>query len=96
MPDAEGLAAQHMAVQRIRAALTTLSPNDVRIIIEVYYLGRSAADAAVVLGIPERTVVSRTYHALRALRDACGLSSAACELRGMEANPDERAQSLPT
>lgn len=52
-------------------ALTALSPDHRAVLLETYYRGRSVAEAARVLGIPEGTVKSRTYYALRALRLAC-------------------------
>jgi RNA polymerase sigma-70 factor (ECF subfamily) len=56
----------------VRQALATLRPEHRRVIVEVYYRGRSVAEAAEILGIPSGTVKSRTYHALRALRAALG------------------------
>jgi RNA polymerase sigma-70 factor, ECF subfamily len=52
----------------ITEALRTLSPQHRRVLLEVHYRDRSVAEAAAVLGIPEGTVRSRTYYALRALR----------------------------
>ena len=49
-------------------ALGALRPEHRRVLVETYYLGRSVAEAAVVLGIPAGTVKSRTYYALRALK----------------------------
>ncbi|MBX6371083.1 MAG: sigma-70 family RNA polymerase sigma factor [Acidothermus sp.] len=49
-------------------ALNSLSPDHRRVLVETYYRGRSVAEAAAVLGIPQGTVKSRTYYALRALR----------------------------
>jgi RNA polymerase sigma-70 factor (ECF subfamily) len=40
------------------------------VIEQCYYQGRTTADAAAVLGIPEGTVKSRAHYALRALRVA--------------------------
>jgi RNA polymerase sigma-70 factor (ECF subfamily) len=52
----------------VAEALRSLSPDHRRVLLEVHYRDRSVAEAALVLGIPEGTVRSRTYYALRALR----------------------------
>jgi RNA polymerase sigma-70 factor, ECF subfamily len=52
----------------VAAALADLSPPHRAVIIETYYHGRSVAEAATALGIPEGTVKSRTHYALRALK----------------------------
>jgi RNA polymerase sigma-70 factor (ECF subfamily) len=49
-------------------AITQLSNEHRAVLLECYYRGRSVADAARRLGIPEGTVKSRTHYALRALR----------------------------
>jgi RNA polymerase sigma-70 factor (ECF subfamily) len=49
-------------------AITQLSPEHRAVLLECYYRGRSVAEAARRLGIPEGTVKSRTHYALRALR----------------------------
>lgn len=49
-------------------ALGALSPEHKAVIVQTYYLGRSVADAAEVLGIPPGTVKSRAFYALRALK----------------------------
>lgn len=49
-------------------ALSSLSDSHREIIIETYYKGRSAIEAAESLCIPIGTVKSRMYHALRSLR----------------------------
>ena len=56
----------------VRAALATLSVDHRQVLLQIYYRGRSVAEAARILGVPEGTVKSRTYHALRALRSAVG------------------------
>ena len=55
---------------QIADALRSLSPDHRRVIVEVYYRGRSVAEAAAALGVPRGTVQSRTFYALRALRVA--------------------------
>jgi RNA polymerase sigma-70 factor (ECF subfamily) len=49
-------------------ALSRLSPDHRAVLEQCYYQGRTTADAAAVLGIPEGTVKSRAHYALRALR----------------------------
>ncbi|GEP48816.1 sigma-70 family RNA polymerase sigma factor [Microbacterium saccharophilum] len=52
----------------IEEALATLTPEHRAVIVTAYYGGRSIAQAAVELGVPEGTVKSRLHYALRALR----------------------------
>jgi RNA polymerase sigma-70 factor (ECF subfamily) len=52
----------------VAQALSTLSPDHRAVLIETFFRGRSVAEAAVALGIPEGTVKSRAFHAVRALR----------------------------
>lgn len=49
-------------------ALTRLSAEHREVLVECYYGGRSVAEAARRLGVPEGTVKSRSHYALRALR----------------------------
>jgi RNA polymerase sigma-70 factor (ECF subfamily) len=52
----------------IAEALDTLTTDHRAVIVECYYRGRSTAEAAAALGIPDGTVKSRAHYALRALR----------------------------
>ena len=52
----------------VAEALTHLSEDHRTVLLECYYRGRSVAEAARRLGVPEGTVKSRTHYALRALR----------------------------
>jgi len=52
----------------IADAVSSLSPDHRAVLLECYYRGRSVAEAARTLGVPEGTVKSRTHYALRALR----------------------------
>lgn len=52
----------------VAEALTRLSDDHRAVLLECYYRGRSVAEAARLLGIPEGTVKSRTHYALRTLR----------------------------
>jgi RNA polymerase sigma-70 factor (ECF subfamily) len=54
----------------VTAAFRTLSADHREVLAQVHFRDRSVADAARTLGIPEGTVRSRTYYALRALRRA--------------------------
>jgi RNA polymerase sigma-70 factor (ECF subfamily) len=49
-------------------ALQTLSEEHRAVIVQLYFRGRNLREAAKALGVPEGTVKSRSYHALRALR----------------------------
>jgi len=49
-------------------ALSRLSQDHRLVLVECYYRGRSVAETARRLDIPEGTVKSRTHYALRALR----------------------------
>ncbi|MEV2235389.1 sigma-70 family RNA polymerase sigma factor [Streptomyces phaeochromogenes] len=49
-------------------ALDRLKPEHREVLVQIYYRGRTASEASVLLGIPEGTVKSRTHHALKALR----------------------------
>jgi RNA polymerase sigma-70 factor (ECF subfamily) len=52
----------------VAEALTQLSADHRAVLVECYYRGRSVAEAARRLGVPEGTVKSRTHYALRALK----------------------------
>ena len=52
----------------IRAALDRLSVEHREVVQSVYYDGRTVADTARRLSVPEGTVKSRAYYAVRALR----------------------------
>ena len=49
-------------------ALAQLSSAHRAVLVQLYYLSRTVPEAARALGIPEGTVKSRCYHALRAFR----------------------------
>ncbi len=53
-------------------ALQKLSEEHREVIIQVYFRGCSLLEASQALGVPEGTVKSRSYYALRALRKALG------------------------
>jgi RNA polymerase sigma-70 factor, ECF subfamily len=53
-------------------ALEQLNEEYRSVVVELYFHGRSVAEAAQVLGIPAGTVKSRSHRALRSLRDLIG------------------------
>ncbi|WP_203907775.1 sigma-70 family RNA polymerase sigma factor [Rhizocola hellebori] len=53
-------------------ALEQLTEEYRSVVVELYFHGRSVAEAAEVLGIPAGTVKSRSHRALRSLRDLIG------------------------
>jgi len=65
---AEDAAQQTADRQLVLAALRTLSTEHLQVLLECYFRGASAAEAAETLGVPLGTVKSRAYYALHALR----------------------------
>ena len=57
----------------VRRALERLSPSHRAVIEEIYLNGCTAREAAARLGIPEGTAFSRSYYALRILRQELGV-----------------------
>jgi RNA polymerase sigma-70 factor, ECF subfamily len=55
-------------------ALHVLSPEHRDALVQTYFHGRTAAEAAQVLGVPTGTVKSRVHYALQALRSTLGQS----------------------
>jgi RNA polymerase sigma-70 factor (ECF subfamily) len=64
---------QVLTKEMVRRALPRLHREQQLVIMEMYYEGRTAKEIAQRLGVPEGTVKSRIYYALRALRSAIGL-----------------------
>ena len=65
---AEDTAQQTADRQLVLGALRTLSTEHRQVLLECYFRGASAAEAAETLGVPLGTVKSRAYYALHALR----------------------------
>ena len=61
-----------LTTETVRNALSTLSTDHREIVLELYYNGRTARETGELLGIPEGTVKSRAYYALRSLRASIG------------------------
>jgi RNA polymerase sigma-70 factor (ECF subfamily) len=55
-------------VWQVADAMAAISPEHRQVLVEIYYRGRSVAQAAATIGVPPGTVKSRTYYALRSLR----------------------------
>lgn len=66
--DPEDALDRAMLAWQVEEALRRLGQEHRRVLVEVYYRGRPYAEVAAHLGIPEGTVKSRVYYALRALR----------------------------
>jgi RNA polymerase sigma-70 factor (ECF subfamily) len=76
--DLDTLPAEDRAIDRVltadvvRRALPKLSREHRTVLFHLYLEGRSMAETATLLGIPEGTVKSRAYYALRSMRAAIG------------------------
>jgi RNA polymerase sigma-70 factor, ECF subfamily len=57
-------------VEAVRRELLQLSPDHRAVLIELYFRGASTAEAASRLGIPEGTVKSRAFYAVRSMHAA--------------------------
>ncbi len=57
-----------MVEWQVEDAVRRLRAEHRQVLLEIYYRGRSSRDVAVELGIPEGTVRSRLFYALRSLR----------------------------
>jgi RNA polymerase sigma-70 factor (ECF subfamily) len=68
MPDERDAYEGVIAVHTIRRALPRLTEEHRAVLLELYYRGRSTAQAAAILGIAEGTVKSRAHYALKSLR----------------------------
>ena len=85
--DPASLPAAHDDIERllnvltVRSGLKSLTPAHRNVLIEVFYHGRTAAEAAATLGIPEGTVRSRVFYALRALGAVTCLARPKCYSR---------------
>ena len=56
----------------VMEALDRLSDEHHQVLVEIYFRGSSVAEAAAALGVPPGTVRSRSYYALRVLRERLG------------------------
>jgi RNA polymerase sigma-70 factor, ECF subfamily len=74
MPDSPPVERDHadrvVASVTVLAALEGLSDDHRGVLDQIYFQGRSLGEAATALGIPAGTVKSRSYYALRALRES--------------------------
>ncbi|MER6998677.1 sigma-70 family RNA polymerase sigma factor [Streptomyces sp. NPDC000410] len=68
VPPAEDHTERSATALDVREALRTLSVEHREVLVQIYFRGRSVAEASETLGIPPGTVKSRTYYALRALK----------------------------
>jgi RNA polymerase sigma-70 factor, ECF subfamily len=60
-----------LVAHEVADVLEVLSAAHRAVIDQLFFQDRSVAEAAAVLGVPEGTIKSRAYYAMRALRAAC-------------------------
>jgi RNA polymerase sigma-70 factor, ECF subfamily len=68
LADTEDDVEKAMLGWQIEEAMRRLRPEHRHVVIETYYRGRVCRDVALELGVPEGTVRSRLFYALRSLR----------------------------
>jgi RNA polymerase sigma-70 factor, ECF subfamily len=59
---------RHLTAMDVRQAVQNLNPAHRDVLVEMYFHGLSVAECAEKLGIPEGTVKSRSFYALKSLR----------------------------
>ncbi|MFI7080363.1 sigma-70 family RNA polymerase sigma factor [Micromonospora sp. NPDC049903] len=72
MPTTTDHVEEIVAVHTVHDALPRLKPEQRTVLIDLYFHGRSTAEIAARLDIPEGTVKSRAHYGLRALRAIVG------------------------
>jgi RNA polymerase sigma-70 factor (ECF subfamily) len=68
LPAADDELERAMLSWEVMEVLAELAPHHRQVLVEVYYRGHSVAEAARHLDVPQGTVKSRTYYALRQLK----------------------------
>ena len=76
VPNSVDVIDQTITAMDVRKALAQLKPHHREIIVGTYYLGQSVTELATQLGIPEGTVKSRAYYAVRQLKRLLSAPSA--------------------
>ncbi|MGP4109432.1 sigma-70 family RNA polymerase sigma factor [Streptomyces sp. 4N509B] len=84
-----------LSLHMLGPAVRALSPAHREVLYETYYVGRSTREAALAIGVPQGTVKSRLYHALRALRLALGPGRVVDDGPGERAGSGRRGAALP-
>ncbi|WP_285690285.1 sigma-70 family RNA polymerase sigma factor [Actinoplanes sp. NBRC 103695] len=82
-PDPDDAVERMLDAREVQAALDSLPERWRSTLVELHFRDHSVAEAAHALEVPEGTIKSRTFHAVRALR-------AALVSRGFEFNPRPR------
>jgi RNA polymerase sigma-70 factor (ECF subfamily) len=77
VPSAEAGIDTVIARDEVVAALSTLAPIQREVLVHVHYFGRSVAETAELLGVPQGTVKSRMFYAVKLLRTTLAALEAA-------------------
>jgi len=68
VPDSDDRVERSLESWQVQEAVGRLSPSQRHVLVDIYYRGRSGTEVATELGIPEGTVRSRLFYALRSVR----------------------------
>jgi RNA polymerase sigma-70 factor (ECF subfamily) len=72
LADIDDHAERVVGSQHLEEAILRLRPEQRHVLVEVYYRGRRSSEVSRALGVPEGTVRSRLFYALKALRLTLG------------------------